>query len=29
VPSHPEDRLQVNEMYARHQVDFATPPPGP
>lgn len=27
--THPEDRLQVNEMYARHQVDFSTPPPGP
>jgi hypothetical protein len=29
VPSHPDDRLQVNEMYARNQVDFSTPPPGP
>jgi len=29
VPMHPEDRLQVNEMYARNQVDFSTPPPGP
>lgn len=29
VPRHPDDRLQVNEMYARHNVDFSRPPPGP
>ena len=29
APTHSDDRLQVNEMYARYQADFSTPPPGP